>query len=52
MRARLSVSPSASLQKKGAEYGEPGEVIFAPIDEQLFNSTIRDPSAVVPNKAP
>lgn len=40
------------LQQKGAEYGELGEVIFAPIDEEAFNSSIRDPSAVVPDKAP
>ena len=33
------------LQRKDSPTGEPLEVIFAPIDEQEFNTRIRDPAA-------
>lgn len=36
------------LQAGDSEYGELGEVIFAPIDEMEFNRTIVDPSAEGP----
>jgi hypothetical protein len=36
------------LQARDSEYGELGEVIFAPIDEEEFNRTIVDPSAEGP----
>ena len=40
------------LQDKKSEYGELGEVIFSPIAEQIFEASVRDPSPVVPDKAP
>ncbi|HEX7082425.1 MAG TPA: hypothetical protein VF329_15560 [Gammaproteobacteria bacterium] len=36
------------LQPKGSPNGELLEVIFAPIDEQIFNERIRDPAAAGP----
>lgn len=48
-RPWTSVVKTYELQPKGSPNGEPLEQIFAPIDEALFNETIRDPSAEGPN---
>lgn len=48
-RAWTSAVKTYALQSPGTDTGEPLEQIFAPIDELLFNETIRDPSAAGPD---
>jgi len=47
-RRWTSAAKTYELQGKDSDAGEPLEQIFAPIDETLFNETIRDPSAEGP----
>jgi hypothetical protein len=47
-RPWTSVVRAYERQPKGSVAGEPLEQIFAPVDETLFNETIRDPSAEGP----
>jgi hypothetical protein len=48
-RPWTSAVKTYELQPKDSDTGEPLEQIFAPIDEALFNETVRDPSAAGPN---
>ena len=49
-RPWTSVTMAYERQPKGSVAGEPIEQIFAPIDELLFNKTVRDPIAEGPAK--
>jgi hypothetical protein len=47
-RPWTSTVKTYALQPKDSATGEPLEQIFAPIDETLFNETVRDPAAAGP----
>jgi hypothetical protein len=49
-RPWTSAVKTYTLQSKGSVNGEPMEQIFAPIDEDVFNERVRDPSAEGPNR--
>ena len=49
-RPWTSAVKTYKLQPKGSVNGEPMEQLFAPIDEDVFNQRIRDPSAEGPNR--